>query len=148
MKLQINNMNFFFKKSFKYMQISFFAALLLNLFSCTLDGFFNNQKGTTPQPQVGTDTIAAPPAEPVDTLNVEKLSKTRIDSNSRVIYLTFDDGPLAPTPFLTAIIHEKQNFINLFASDKFVTSTKSKRIVFFFASRSDRSRHSIQLHHC
>jgi peptidoglycan-N-acetylglucosamine deacetylase len=108
-------MNLLFKKSYKYMQISFFAALLLNLFSCNIESFFNNQNGTTPQTQVVTDTIAAPPAEPQDTLNVEKLAKTRIDSNSRVIYLTFDDGPLAPTPFLIDIIHEKQIKMSEFA---------------------------------
>ena len=90
------------------MHISLFAALLLNLFSCSLDKTYNNQNTeTTPQYQTVTDTTILP-SEPEDTLNVEKLAKTRIDSNSRIIYLTFDDGPLAPTPYLTEIIHEKQ----------------------------------------
>ncbi len=90
------------------MHISLFAALLLNLFSCSLDKTYNNQNNATPQLQESQDTTLFVPTEPEDTLNVEKLAKTRIDSNSRVIYLTFDDGPLAPTPYLTEIIHEKQ----------------------------------------
>ncbi len=96
------------------MQISLFAALLLNLFSCNLDSIFNKQSGTTPMTQTPIDTVAVP-QEPQDTLNVEKLAKTRTDSNSRVIYLTFDDGPLAPTPFLTDIIIEKQIKMSEFA---------------------------------
>jgi peptidoglycan-N-acetylglucosamine deacetylase len=90
------------------MHITLFAALLLNLFSCSADKTYNNQNNATPQSPVGQDSTVFAPTEPEDTLNVEKLAKTRIDSNSRVIYLTFDDGPLAPTPFLTEIIHEQQ----------------------------------------
>lgn len=90
------------------MHISLFAALLLNFFSCSLDKTYNNQNNATPQLQESQDTTLFVPTEPEDTLNVEKLAKTRIDSNSRVIYLTFDDGPLSPTPYLTEIIHEKQ----------------------------------------
>ena len=100
-------MNFLSKTPSIAMHISLFAALLLNLFSCSLDKTYNNQNTeTTPQYQSVPDSTVT--AEPVDTLNVEKLAKTSIDSNSRVIYLTFDDGPLSPTPFLTEIIHEKQ----------------------------------------
>jgi peptidoglycan-N-acetylglucosamine deacetylase len=108
-------MNFTIKKPSKYMQISLFAALLLNLFSCNLDGLFNNQNSVATPTQTTTDTIAAVPQEPIDTLNVEKIAKTRIDSNSRVIYLTFDDGPLSPTPYLTDMIHEKQIKMTEFA---------------------------------
>lgn len=90
------------------MHISLFAALLLNLLSCNLDKTYNNQNNATPQSQTVQDSTMFVPTEPEDTLNVEKLAKTRIDSNSRVIYLTFDDGPLSPTPYLTEIILEKQ----------------------------------------
>ncbi len=97
------------------MHITFFAALLLNLFSCSLDKTYNNQNNATPQSQTSQDTTLFVPTEPEDTLNVEKIAKTRIDSNSRVIYLTFDDGPLSPTPYLTEIILEKQIKMSEFA---------------------------------
>ena len=107
-------MNLLLKTPLKYMQISLFAVLLLNIFSCNLDNIYNNQNGATPQYQT-VDSAAIAPTVPEDTLNVEKLAKTRIDSNSRVIYMTFDDGPLAPTPYLTEIIHEKQIKMSEFA---------------------------------
>lgn len=94
------------------MHIALFTALLLNLFSCTQDKTNNNPNGT---PVQTTDSSAFAPTEPVDTLNVEKLPKTRTDSNSRVIYMTFDDGPLAPTPHLINIVHEKQIKMSEFA---------------------------------
>ncbi|MBL7816036.1 MAG: polysaccharide deacetylase family protein [Saprospiraceae bacterium] len=95
------------------MHISFFAAFLLNLLACNLDKTFQN--GVPPQSQATADTTKYVPTEPEDTLNVEKIAKTRIDSNSKVIYLTFDDGPLAFTPFLTDIVHEKQIKMSEFA---------------------------------
>ncbi len=97
------------------MHISLFAALLFNLFSCSLDKTYNNQNNATPQLAASQDTIMFVPVEPADTLNIEKLAKTPLDSNSRVIYLTFDDGPLTPTPYLTQIIHEKQIKMSSFA---------------------------------
>ena len=108
-------MNFLSKTPTINMHITLFAALLLNLFSCSLDKVYNNQNAeTAPQYQPVIDTMILP-SEPVDTLNVEKLAKTPLDSNSRVIYLTFDDGPLTPTPFLTEIITEKQIKMSAFA---------------------------------
>ena len=107
-------MNLLLKTPLKSMQLSFFVALFSTLFSCTLDKL-NNINGDTPQYQTVKDSAALVPTEPEDTLNVEKLAKTRIDSNSRVIYLTFDDGPLAPTPYLTQIIVEKQVKMSEFA---------------------------------
>ena len=97
------------------MHISFFAVLLLNFFACSLDKPDNNLTGATPQYQSVKDSIAIAPVEPVDTLNVEKLAKTRTDSNSRVIYITFDDGPLSPTSYLINIVHEKQIKMSEFA---------------------------------
>jgi peptidoglycan-N-acetylglucosamine deacetylase len=64
-------------------------------------------------------------AEKKDTLVFGKLPKTAIDSTSKVIYFTFDDGPLTPTPHLTQIINEKQVKITEFAVGKHFKASKS-----------------------
>ena len=113
-EIRIIIMNFTIKKLSLLMQISLFAALFIHLFSCNyFDKTTNNATTTTPQSTIDSSRFA--PTEPIDTLNVEKLAKTRIDSNSKVVYLTFDDGPLAPSPYLTDIIHEKQVKMSEFA---------------------------------
>jgi peptidoglycan-N-acetylglucosamine deacetylase len=109
----------------RYMNFSIFLSLVLQLLAC------NNEQSTTttPTPQyqpadsaaltaVAKDTVAAVPA---------KLLKTPIDSNSRVIYFTFDDGPLSPTPYLTEIINEKQIKISEFAVGKHANANKAFR---------------------
>ena len=117
------------------MQISLFAALFIHLFSCNyFDKTTNNATTTTPQSTIDSSRFA--PTEPIDTLNVEKLAKTRIDSNSKVVYLTFDDGPLAPSPYLTDIIHEKQIKMSEFAVGLHALMNKS------FMRHLDAMKHS------
>lgn len=54
-----------------------------------------------------------------------KMPKAVIDSNSKVIYLTFDDGPLAPTHFLTDIITRKQVKMSSFVVGKHAKANKN-----------------------
>lgn len=101
-------------------------SILIQLMACQDN---TNTIPTTPTPQyqptdtvvtatVPKDTVAAIPA---------KLPKTPIDSNSKVIYFTFDDGPLSPTPYLTQIINEKQIKISEFAVGKHAQANKQFR---------------------
>lgn len=123
------------------MHIALFTALLLNLFSCTHDNKSDSNPNGTPT-QSGVDSTAFAPTEPVDTLNVEKLPKTRTDSNSRVVYMTFDDGPLAPTPYLIDIVHEKQIKMSEFAVGMHALLNKS------FMRHLDAMKHSPYIEVC
>lgn len=101
--------------------------LLVQLWACENEA--QTLSGTTPTPQykptdsssVNDSLLAVAEAEKKAFV---KLPKTPIDSNSQVIYLTFDDGPLSPTPFLTQIINEKQIKICEFAVGKHAKANK------------------------
>ena len=104
------------------MNISMFIGLVLQVLSCQSNNSSYNPNMTTPQYSPNDSLLAQ--AERKDTLVAGKLAKTLIDSTSRVIYFTFDDGPLQPTPFLTQIINEKQIKITEFAVGKHFKANK------------------------
>lgn len=102
--------------------------LLMQLWACNTET--QNTVGSSPTPQykptdsatiINDSLLAVAEAE---RKALEKLPKTAIDSSSKVIYLTFDDGPLAYTPFLTQIINEKQVKICEFAVGKHAKGNK------------------------
>jgi peptidoglycan-N-acetylglucosamine deacetylase len=108
------------------MNLSFLLSLVLQVMSCQNSG--SNSMPTilassTPSYQPNDSLLAQ--AEKKDTLVFGKLPKTAIDSMSKVIYFTFDDGPLTATPHLTKIINEKQIKITEFAVGKHYKSNKS-----------------------
>jgi peptidoglycan-N-acetylglucosamine deacetylase len=107
------------------MNLSFLLGLVLQVMSCQNKG--NNipimTASTSPQYQPSDSLLTQ--AEKKDSLVFGKLPKTFIDSTSKVIYFTFDDGPLTATPHLTQIINEKQIKITEFAVGKHYKSNKS-----------------------
>ena len=70
------------------------------------------------------DTVTAVPALPT------KLAPAKLDSNSRVIYLTMDDGPLAPSDMLREIAEGKNIKISEFAVGKhaFISKTLMRHL--------------------
>ena len=113
----------------RFMNFSLFLAALFQLMAC------KNENPTTLTLKNPSDSIAQqykPTAnDTIDSLNAkiavipEKLSKAVVDSNSRVIYLTFDDGPLAPSPTLLKIVEEKQIKMTEFAVGKHALANKN-----------------------
>jgi peptidoglycan/xylan/chitin deacetylase (PgdA/CDA1 family) len=89
----------------------FFFSLLLQVWACKTDVPTQQQNSA-----LGTDSSALKTPNQVAAFDsFAKAPAAVLDSNARVIYFTFDDGPLAPTPFLTEIITEKQIKISEFA---------------------------------
>jgi peptidoglycan-N-acetylglucosamine deacetylase len=107
------------------MNLSFLLGLVLQVMSCqnTENNIPIMSASSSPQYQPSDSLLTQ--AEKKDTLVFGKLPKTFIDSTSKVIYLTFDDGPLTATPHLTQIINEKQIKITEFAVGKHYKSNKS-----------------------
>ena len=89
-----------------FMNTILIFAVLAQLFACDKINQTVSQPSDTPQYQPANDSLLAA-AERKDTV-AAKIPKSIIDSNSKVVYLTFDDGPLAPTHYLTDIINQKQ----------------------------------------
>jgi peptidoglycan-N-acetylglucosamine deacetylase len=107
------------------MNLSFLLGLVLQVMSCqnTENNIPIMSASSSPQYQPSDSLLTQ--AEKKDTLVMGKLPKTFIDSTSKVIYFTFDDGPLTATPQLTKIINEKQIKITEFAVGKHYKSNKS-----------------------
>jgi peptidoglycan-N-acetylglucosamine deacetylase len=107
------------------MNLSFLLGLVLQVMSCqnTENNIPIMSASSSPQYQPSDSLLTQ--AEKKDTLVMGKLPKTFIDSTSKVIYFTFDDGPLTATPRLTEIINEKQIKITEFAVGKHYKSNKS-----------------------
>jgi peptidoglycan-N-acetylglucosamine deacetylase len=107
----------------RFMNISFIFASLLQLTACKNDTIPTTN---TPQYQPSNDSLLAE-AEKKDTVAAipAKISKAIIDSNTKVVYLTFDDGPLSPTNFLTDIISKKQVKMSAFVVGKHAQSNKN-----------------------
>ena len=111
----------------RFMNCLSILALLLQVWACKNETQ-TNVSTATPTPQYEAtekavnDSLLAV-AEKIAAAK-RKLPKTVIDSNSKVIYFTFDDGPLAYTPVLTQIINEKQIKISEFAVGKHAKSNK------------------------
>jgi peptidoglycan/xylan/chitin deacetylase (PgdA/CDA1 family) len=100
------------------MTASFFITLFLTAWSCRND----NTIATAPPPQLQpADAMIV--VEKKDTI-AAKIPKTAIDSNSKVIYLTFDDGPLSPTPHVKQIIEEKEIKMSSFVVGLHAKSSK------------------------
>lgn len=76
-----------------------------------------------------TQIINTQPIEKIDTVvavvKPSKLVAAKIDSNSRVIYLTMDDGPLAPSDMLRQIAEGKNIKISEFAVGKHAFISKT-----------------------
>ena len=70
------------------------------------------------------DTVTTVPTLPT------KLAPAKLDSNSRVIYLTMDDGPLAPSDMLREIAEGKNIKISEFAVGKhaFISKTLMRHL--------------------
>ncbi len=54
-----------------------------------------------------------------------KLPKAKLDSNSRVVYLTFDDGPLMGSDYVNKIVAEKQIKMSVFVVGKHALASKN-----------------------
>jgi peptidoglycan-N-acetylglucosamine deacetylase len=95
-----------------------FPIAFVFLFQIFAIACHENRTTATPQ-STAADTpkvvAAAQPAVDSATLIPPKIAKTPTDSNSRVVYFTMDDGPLAPSNFLIQIAEEKQVKISEFA---------------------------------
>lgn len=102
----------------KFMNISLVFASLLNFTACNTDTS-TTPISNTPQYQPSNDSLLAD-AEKKDTVATipAKIPKAAIDSNTKVVYLTFDDGPLAPTDILHDIINQKQVKMSAFVVGK------------------------------
>lgn len=111
----------------RFMNIAFFISVVLQILSCT-DEVPTSLVTSTPQYHPTNDSLLAV-AERKDTVvNTfvipPKMPKAQIDSNSKVVYLTFDDGPLSPTHFLTNIINQKQVKMSSFVVGKHAKANK------------------------
>jgi peptidoglycan-N-acetylglucosamine deacetylase len=106
------------------MNLSFLLGLVLQVVACqnTKNDAPNLLASSSHQYQPSDSLLTQ--AEKKDTLVLGKLPKTAIDSTSKIIYFTFDDGPLSATPHLTQIINEKQIKITEFAVGKHYKSNK------------------------
>ncbi len=109
----------------RFMNISFIFASLLQLTACQSDTV-TNPTANTPQYKPSSDSLLAE-AEKKDTVAAipAKKAKAVIDSNTKVVYLTFDDGPLSPTSFLTDIITKKEVKMSAFVVGKHAQSNKN-----------------------
>jgi peptidoglycan-N-acetylglucosamine deacetylase len=114
----------------RFMNSISIVMLFVQLWACNIETQNTTGGATSPTPQykptdsasIINDSLLAVAEREKKAL--EKLPKSVIDSNSKVIYLTFDDGPLSPTPYLTQIITEKQIKICEFAVGKHAKANK------------------------
>lgn len=99
----------------------FIIFFLFELFSCNNNSFFSGAPKVSDTLKIKIDTIAK-----IDSaaLKPKKLPPAKLDSTSRVIYLTMDDGPLSPSNLLLKIAEEKQIKITEFAVGKHALSNK------------------------
>lgn len=100
------------------MHFAFWIAFLSQIWACqnnTTQGTTPNTASATTQPE--TTAVVQP-------VVVQKLAPEKIDSNSKVVYLTFDDGPLLPTPTLYEIVTEKQIKMTTFVVGRHAKASK------------------------
>ncbi|MFM2268886.1 MAG: hypothetical protein RL757_2327 [Bacteroidota bacterium] len=112
----------------------YFAASMLSLaslsgvLSCQNQGNATNNNNTSAQKTSATpatETVAEPVFMPAG-----KMPQTKIDSNSKVVYLTFDDGPLMGSEDLNKIITEKQAKSSVFVVGKHALSGGNSKKIF------------------
>jgi peptidoglycan-N-acetylglucosamine deacetylase len=105
------------------MTFSLFTALFLQLFTAC-----NTSSTESPTQNAAKDSaiIAGPAAPVIDSskLILPKIAKTPLDSTSRVVYFTMDDGPLQPSDDLIRVAEEKQVKISEFAVGLHALSNK------------------------
>ena len=99
----------------------FIIIFLFEFFSCNNNVFFSNESKVPDTLKIKIDTVGI-----IDSaaLKPKKLPPAKLDSTSRVIYLTMDDGPLSPSNVLLKIAEEKQIKISEFAVGKHALSNK------------------------
>ncbi len=107
------------------MNLVFLISVLFQIWSCS-EEVPTTLITSTPQYHPTNDSLLAVAERKDDILNTipPKMPKAVIDSNSKVVYLTFDDGPLSPTHFLTNIINDKQVKMSAFVVGKHAKANK------------------------
>jgi peptidoglycan-N-acetylglucosamine deacetylase len=112
----------------RFMNFTSILLLLIHLLACDTKLQTTAETGTnTPTPQylpIDSTAIKDSLRAMAEKKALEKLPKSNIDSNSKVLYFTFDDGPLSATPHLTQIVNEKQIKLTEFAVGKHAQSNK------------------------
>ena len=105
------------------MTFSLFIALFLQLFTACNDA---STESPTNNPAKDSAIIAGPAKPIIDSskLILPKIPKSALDSNSKVVYFTMDDGPLQPSDVLVQVAEEKQVKISEFAVGLHALSNK------------------------
>jgi peptidoglycan-N-acetylglucosamine deacetylase len=109
-------------KKNRFMTFSLLAALFIQLFTAC-----NNPTTETPTEKAAKDSaavVAAVPAVDSAQMILPKIPKSVLDSTSRVVYFTMDDGPLQPSDVLRQVAEEKQVKISEFAVGLHALSNK------------------------
>ena len=111
-----------FKKN-RFMTFSLFIALFLQLFTACNDA---STESPTNNPAKDSAIIAGPAKPIIDSskLILPKIPKSALDSNSKVVYFTMDDGPLQPSDVLVQVAEEKKVKISEFAVGLHALSNK------------------------
>jgi peptidoglycan/xylan/chitin deacetylase (PgdA/CDA1 family) len=111
-----------FKKS-RFMTFSLFTILCFHLFTAC-----NDTSTDITDQKTGKDSAAvvaaAVPVVDSSKLILPKIPKSALDSTSRVVYFTMDDGPLQPSNVLIQVAEEKQVKISEFAVGLHALSNK------------------------
>jgi peptidoglycan-N-acetylglucosamine deacetylase len=126
-----NNMQDTIKKRFIQLPSMLFNLIIGLFLQCAVVACDNTTNGTTPTASANADTpkVAAAAQPTVDSSMIipPKIAKTPIDSNSKVVYFTMDDGPLAASNTLIEIAQEKQVKISEFAVGMHAAANKKFR---------------------
>jgi peptidoglycan-N-acetylglucosamine deacetylase len=116
-------MTYHLKKN-RFMTFSLFSVLFFHFFAACTD----NATGiTTPNgAKDSTQTAATAVVSLVDSsqMILPKIPKSVLDSTSRVVYFTMDDGPLQPSDALLQVAEEKKVKISEFAVGLHALSNK------------------------
>ncbi len=104
-----------------FMSINLLIFFLVELFSCKNNTLFSSGTPPLDTAKIKIDTVAK-----IDSsaLKPKKLPPAKLDSTSRVVYFTMDDGPLSPSNILLQIAEEKQVKISEFAVGKHALANK------------------------
>lgn len=103
------------------MPLPILIFFLLELFSCKNNLSYPAATTAADTLKTKIDTVAK-----IDSSKLipKKLPPAKLDSNSRVVYLTMDDGPLSQSNILLQIAEEKQVKISEFAVGKHALANK------------------------
>ena len=104
------------------MPLTLILIFVLELLACDNNSLFSSTPKTTDTVKAKIDTVVK-----IDSsaLIPKKLPPAKLDSTSRVIYLTMDDGPLSQSNILLKIAEEKQIKISEFAVGKHALGNKA-----------------------